>query len=395
MRDPIYRESLVVRIEDNGERELVSFNAGPAGVAQLDLGDGVTVRVDYAEPTRLASIHIQPDARSQAVEDLVGSERATAVLSMAARSDGRPRRMIGDDQADRARSQRGTSERGTYESMLLGQMAKLQSMVDDPWSPDLVRATAALEVAVESAGDLGDRPSIARLGGPAVELAAELLAGTENELSVWAAINPDVASDLRRLCESPTVRHPVTAQAASALATPEFRRDHLTALAAVLPAQVQVLGPTVTLKPSGRLLVQSRDFAADQWVKVVRKNSLVLLALAPMEPTSIGAMAETIVPPDLALSDFEVEVTIDPLPIPESSLSQVMRAVRLGRDAVALHVVGHWQRSQTRWLECSAAWKELGDTSRARVARRYAGGDYQSMRGPTLAERVRHTQRAS
>ena len=396
MSAPIYRESLVVHIDDAGERELVSFNAGPAGVAQVDLGNGVIVQVDFAEPSRLASIRIEPNARASTVEDLIGPERADAVLSMVPRADGRPRRMVGEDGPERERARRaGPSSlpRGTYESMRFGRVAVLQSMVDDPWAPDLVRATAALEVAVETAGDLGDRDSIAQLGGSAIERAAELLDGADADLSGWATAHPDVARDLHELCDNRAFTHPLIARAADVLASTAPPDHGDIAAARSSPSVVEMPGSHVDLKPSGRMVVRSADLSGDQWVRVVRKDSLVLLALAPMMVTASGVMAEVIVPPDLTLADMEVDITAAPLPVPASSLARVTRAVQLGRDAVALHVVGQWQRSRTRWVECARAWRELGDTTRAQIAARYADGEYEPQRGATLAERVRQTQR--
>jgi len=396
MSAPIYRESLVVHIDDDGERELVSFNAGPAGVAQVDLGDGVTVQVDFAEPSRLASIRIEPGARASTVEDLIGSQRADAVLSMVPRSDGRPRRMVGEDGPERERDQRvGPSSlaRATYESMRFGRVAVLQSMVDDPWAPDLARATAALEVAVEAAGDLGDRDSIAQLGVSAVERAAQLLDGADADLSRWAGAHPDVARDLHELCDNQLLMSRPIAHAAEVLAAAGFV-DHRGNAASQSSSPVpEMSGVHIELKPLGRMVVRSADLSGDQWVRVVRKESLVLLALAPMMVTASGVVAEVIVPPDLTLADMEVDITAAPLPVPASSLARVTRAVQLGRDAVALHVVGQWQRSRTRWAECARAWRELGDTTRAQIAARYADGENEPQRGPTLAERVRQTQR--
>ena len=397
MSSPLYRESLVVHIDTDGERELVSFNAGPAGVAQVDLGDGVVVQVDFAEPSRLASIRIEPGARASTVEDLIGRERADAVLSMVPRSDGRPRRMVGEDGPERERRGRAAPSslpRGTYESMLFGRVAILQSMADDPWATDLVRATASMELAVETVGDLGDRDSIAQLGLSAIDHAVGLLEGADADLSRWASDHPDEARSLHALCADRSLTSPAITHLAEVLAAVGFVDQGGDAASQSSPETHELSGVHIEMKPRGRLVVRCVDRFDEQWVRVVHKGSLVLLAMAPMAMTSEGLMAELIVPPDLDASDMEVDITTAALPVPTSSLARVTRAVQLGRDAVSLHVVGQWQRSRTRWNECGQAWHELGDTTRAQIARRYADGEYEPQRGPTLAEQVRQTQRA-
>ena len=79
----------------------------------------------------------------------------------------------------------------------------------------------------------------------------------------------------------------------------------------------------------------------------------------------------------------------DPMP-PRGTdpFSRIRMAVMLGRRAVELHHAGRYERSRELWVDCSAAWTEVGDTTRANMARAYAEQGYFSHRPPTLSERV-------
>ena len=47
-----YPDDLVLHLDETGELDLVSFVVGPAGRADIEIADGVTVAVDFAAKER-------------------------------------------------------------------------------------------------------------------------------------------------------------------------------------------------------------------------------------------------------------------------------------------------------------------------------------------------------
>ena len=69
MAEGAFNQSLVLHVDDDGEREVIGFAPGPAGVAEIELSPGTHLSVDYAEPTTLCSIRTTRAADPRVIAD--------------------------------------------------------------------------------------------------------------------------------------------------------------------------------------------------------------------------------------------------------------------------------------------------------------------------------------
>ena len=69
-------------IELTGALSLVSFQPGPAGISTADIGDGISVDVDFAEPGRLCSLDLPLNGLSVEGGQLDGLISAEGRLSI-------------------------------------------------------------------------------------------------------------------------------------------------------------------------------------------------------------------------------------------------------------------------------------------------------------------------
>jgi len=146
---------------------------------------------------------------------------------------------------------------------------------------------------------------------------------------------------------------------------------------------------TVSLAYGGRLTVRSMRPRPDEWLRVLHASTLALVALAPLLEDDDGDWgAEALIPTDLGLADIALEITTTPLPT-ESMLVRTREAIRLGRDAVLASARGNAFRTRELWRLTAAAWEEVGDETRSRLAREYSMQSPKSRRSNSLAEQMR------
>lgn len=371
----LYPDDLVLHTDETGEHDLVSFVAGPAGRADIEVADGIVVAVDFAEPGVLNTISTEPGFDRRVLGDLIGNERADEIVASSFTPEGRPRRIIGDPADPRlVSSQPGGRSLPPTE---VAEAAVLASLADDEERTDLARAVAHLELHHLASHGLQIATNREVIAERAVIDTIDLLAQADRDIVTLARRDPGLAKQVAsRLFEGRDAGLHDLAATRSLLGS---HHDEATVVGASIW--------TVELQSPGRLVVRASD-AGGQWVRVLHRDTMVLLALAPMLPDAGRWRADAIVPADLPTELLLVELTETPRPPGSSTLQQFRYAVSLGRQAVQAHVVGHRARASARWMECASAWDQIGDPARAAVARRYAEGQYSPRRPATLSERV-------
>ena len=431
MNAPIFRDPVVAYLDDD-RRECIASTPGPAGVAELDLGNGAVVTVDYVFPSQLVAVDLARSTRRSVITALLGADHCEKLLALKARSDGRPQRIGGPD-ATPMQSLPGRRFRSSYsyEAEQVGALALLNTMSREERSPDLARGVAALEFGVSIVGgDLDFVPGLRRLLVPAVRRAGDLLLGSTPELLELVERDPLIARRIAEHCRraAPNNRSLTTVARLiedslrrsaddddtrwRSFGTDTARRSvirsspvvhHVDAVELATPLMLQSPRPDRTLRPvpdysvelhgGGRLVVDFHRKAAGTWVRVVHAETLVLLALAPVLDDHGDQTAEAIVPTGLAREQLLIEVTNTPLPDPTSALDRTRRAIRLAREAVEAMASGATSNARNLWEASAALWFELGDETRGNLATEFGYGKPRLVREVTLAERVAASER--
>ncbi len=141
------------------------------------------------------------------------------------------------------------------------------------------------------------------------------------------------------------------------------------------------------LAGDGRLVVRGPSDGGG-WARVIRNDSLTLVALAPFLPDGTRARADAVVPTGLGLDDLRIDRTDHPLPGPGGPVDLTVRARMLGRAAAGQAAVGNKARAAELWSTCADAWSALGDDVRADMARRRVDTPFQG-RPPATSRRRR------
>lgn len=114
----------------------------------------------------------------------------------------------------------------------------------------------------------------------------------------------------------------------------------------------------------------------ERWVRVMRRDGLVTLGLAPLTRDSLMDSAEVVVPPDVRIGDLEIDVVVadgvaSGAPA-QSGTAAIRSATLAGRDAARLERLGHRGRAAAEWARCGRLWDLAGDEARARLAHTYS-----------------------
>ena len=427
MNTPIFRDPFVAYVDDD-RRECIASTPGPAGVAELDLGNGAVITVDYVFPGQLVSVDLARSTRRSVVTALFGATRGNELLGLEARNDGRPQR-IGNPDANPLQSlpRRRTGGSYGYEAGQVGGLALLNTMSRNERSSDLARGVAALEFGhTIVGGDVEFVPGLRRLLAPAIRRAGELLLASPADLADLVGRDPLTARRIAEQCRrvAPDNRSFATiarliedqmrrntdddefgwrdfgtdaVHRSIRLSAPPRRQIYALQTVADFATEEPTLLPvpdySVELHGGGRLVVEFHRKAAGAWIRVLHAETLVLLALAPVLDDNGDQTAEAIVPTDLAREQLLVEVTDRPLPEATSALARTRQAIRLARDAVEMTASGASSAARDLWHASEAIWRELGDESRANLAREFAYGKPRLVREVTLAERVAASER--
>lgn len=395
---------------------------GPAGASSVQLPDGSIWVVDHLDPSRLVGLEV------------VGGDPAASPLLIAAFGADEAMRLV--DEAERtssegfavvqsappvSRRRRAWPGAAADEA---GRLVVLHNLAADALLDALVRVASAVELAnlvpVTPGGDLF-AASVLDMLGIADSLSAEVdddaleLFGEAARSRLLVALSEVERqfdgfglSNLGRLAErlgrggsddtwepddfwrdaelvgSAVVAYE-DADAYDLDERPRFWRiddEEATSPDAAVEPAVERVEPAV-------IRVTTHGPPAGRWVKVLRRESLVLLAQAPLRDYEHGAAAEVLVPPDTPDEQLNVRlVGVDEMEGGvERPLDAMRRAVRLGRAAATAERVGDIRSAWDRWEQCSRAWRTAGDLDRARLAgsrRTTAGGRFRGV--PLLAD---------
>ena len=382
---------------------LTGWLSGPAGTAALELADGrVVIDVDYAAPGTIS--HIEVDATDRALVHDVSRSLAlvTGVPDLG-------RRLESVDETPRVIWTRGADTEDSQRDDV-GRLALLLSEYDNARRSALARAAAALEAA-SLIGDLDPRlrvdhqPAVlwrvvVNLLGTMPRSPAQFRAPLGLAAERAAPVDPLLSRQLDRLALAAEPKEYFAAAEAMTLTAPsappapmakraarsarrerpdvnvEIAPDFDLALSTATLAD-GVLRVGVTGARSAHTPLYLRVF--DGWSRPVP------LAIVPFAPTRFdSASATAVVPRKVDRRKLAVEVTDQPdTPLMTPSIRNLMRAVRIGRDASR-----HTRRGDTEaaaeWQRDAAAWSAIGDDRRANLARSYASaGSVRSGRRPS------------
>lgn len=433
MNPPIFDQQLVASVDEDGNRSCTASTPGPAGVAELNLGNGAVISVDYVEPDQLVSIEFAPSTRRSVLTALIGAGRASELLALRFSPDITARRLgvPPEDDMQSLRAMRGSN----YAARQLGQLALLNTVSRDDRSPYLTRAVASLELAHTIAGgDLDHVPGLRRMLQPAVRATADLFIVAQPDLGDFVERDPRLAGRVAQLCREVAPNNRTLAAVARFISDRIVERDDDDGLAgwhnmgvarqamivnspnfyprgevdrfellspplrsvahAAAPRRLRpVADYQVELLGGGRLFVHFHRPATGEWVRVIDARTLVLLALAPVRSYDGDQTAEAIVPTNLAADDLRIEITDTPFPVSASALARAQQAIRLARNAADLSITGAASAAGELWRASAAIWSEIGDDMRAALADRLGSGKPRLRRSVTLADQVAASER--
>jgi hypothetical protein len=333
--------------------------SGPAGLASVELPDGVEIDVDVAQPTRIVDVWV-PD-----VAEAAQAERIVAIAT-----------------ADR---------------VSLARLALAEDVLDGLHSSDLVLALARVDRALASGAFeqlIGARELASRISD-----AVDAVHASADDL--FEVRRPDVVSQsLRDLQDQLGPDAALDALVGALHDAGRARREaadlDLGPVAAAMPA-MPTLQESSHRAPAGRLLdvvdldalpvgleptkVEARATTTSEievrvgapvptkpwWVRVHRHDGIV--AVAPILPDGPnGGLARLLVPPDdLDRVEIDIVVRADEHR-PSLAARAIGRAVRKGRDAARAERGDRYADAEQEWGDCATRWEEAGDPTRMRAA---------------------------
>jgi hypothetical protein len=429
MAEPLLRhESLVVECDPVARLVTVrSRTVGPAGSAALDLGGGIELDVDVAQPAALAGLTVELPLSGELVgltggvarrlEALLGpqrTEQVQAVVREAATGEVDLRRPLGA-------ASTASGAIGTGVDLALQRAALSHATACRPGATPLVRAAALLEAAGALA-DIDHRLDVRSSARHDARVATELLAGVaaDGADSIGPRASAELAELVRRVCPELHVALPPVRRRGGPVDTDARRRGDHVAVDSVPGAGTQAgvrygataglvgLGdsgathvgaagtrcgrpvPIDALALAGDLAdatVAGRHQAPSEvevrvhgwaerryglWARAFAADDDSLVGLAPLRREGADAVGRVLVPPHLA-GRLEVDITDRAeLPRPSPVLAAVSRAVHLGATAARAERLGDDAQAARCWRQCERAWRAAGDPTRAGQARTYA-----------------------
>lgn len=431
-------------IELTGALSLVSFQPGPAGISTADIGDGISVDVDFAEPGRLCSLDLPLNGLSVEggqLDGLISAEGRLLIRDLIANSAGNDlrRTSLGPDWSRRSRSI-NFGEGATAAGRILTAI----DVGDDFDEHPLVRAIARFEV-FEAVRMDDSFVSADRLDGSI----GYAVAAIENDLQgeqVLTRLDPDQYRQLVGIVSAGGRVHPrfgvriskhivgllgdnfrdngrgIFERSRDGSGTDQVRVEALSDATAdladigsspgsnqlgQLTDQTENSAPfgeatspgstrstasmTAWLSSSGRLEVFFTEKPNDDWIKVFDPN-LSLIAAVPIikrGSRSGGWHAQAVIPKELSAEDVNIAVTSDPGTRSGDQFERIIDAVVVGQSATRLAAAGRTAEASAQWKICAALWNELGDATRSNMAVAYAGGERQVTQLAQLHDAVR------
>ena len=397
MSEAIFPQQFVAHFDDEGI-ELVVVTPGPAGAVDIDLRDGVSLMIDFANPGSVNSVRVHGDEIPDVLVDLIGEDRVEQLADVDRSSKLKPVRLQGQSESDRDtpprfRGSRPQQPQQTAEE--LGVLSRLQSLADDDELHDIVRATSGLEFIERSERLRGEMPDLVGPLRRFTAIAADLLDGEELNLAQLSRRDHKAASQLAGLCRPFQSDFESLGRAYEFLMNQPIElgwqsqdldvasANHMASRDEGFDFEAPVRVSAVTLTDGGLLTARITMFEEDWWLRVTLEGTQVLLAVVPVLGHADRAIAEALVPTDVMLKELDLQLIRTPLPSSHSTIDQVMAAINLGRAAVRRSLVRRTEQSFRLWMQCADAWLLLGDEQRATQARRYAQRGLPSV-GPRL-----------
>jgi hypothetical protein len=420
MADALYPQQLVVHTDELGVT-IVSASPGPAGVSAYTFANGTRWEIDHAEPALLAEVSVDAPhdlTDNIVVEQCVGSDRVAILAGLTTGHDGKAKQLPATTLRPRRDFMTTARPVGSPVAERAGVAVQLFDLADDVELSPLARLAAAIEL-LSRASQYDDLPMVDELLEDTARMAEALMAEVDDEdLDSLAANDPAtadrLAQALRRALRrdyGTTFRSPLgdldlslrsaidaaqNPQVAAAL--PMMRAP--SAAASMVPTRMIAGGalPTlaeardtrmardlhVELPSPTRLRVTVPEGTEAEWVRVMRRDGLALIALVPLGNTGVELRADAPVPPGTRLQDLVVELSDNPVPLaPRSNAALIAVAVQQGRRACRLERRGDRAMAAKAWSECATTWRDLGDAERAELAERYRSQVMDGMRSGT------------
>ena len=375
--------------------DIVGATPGPAGIAVVELPDGTSLRVDYADPRVLVELSTTTAAAldGTVLRDLIGPDSADRVAAVVREGRTGTRRIPGVSSPRYRGSPTGSPLPGD-DVPPTGRAAVLLERCTDPDRPDVERAAAALDLAV-----LVDRAhlpeTVRRPLQHTVDAAAEVIAESADELVALAEVDPALASVLRRvhghrLPDAVRDGLEIPLFAASGpppgLAPMRLEAAGINYLrSAPPPSREPRTGPPSIVDVDGAFWIvecEPANGATTRWIRVLDADLVVVAAAPVTEDRGVGGRADVLVPEYVTPATATIEVTTEPFPVPPAGLDAIAAAVRAGRRAADLEQAGQ-RRAAAAWEQCADRWQRLGDIERSRAARRFA---WRARRGRSIDE---------
>jgi hypothetical protein len=419
-------EEAARRAELDGDRVVIDVAPhGPAGVSSVDLPGGDVLQVDHLDPTRLVGVEsdlIDPGG-SPLLVALFGGDGA---LRIADRDQ--PTDLPGTDDAyEEPRTggrTRGRAMQLDQDAQRAGRLVVLTDLAGDPAADPLARVVAASELIggldTTPGGDLFV-PVVPHMVDLAVAAASQvdddMLVALNRKLGfqIAAALRPLVAaaptgrvrSLLFQLVEridqlAGSGERDLRVAASMAPFEPDYDElsffedlpeDEMGSPTFADAARDRVSAPAIRIVRRSPSVLEVTAPRSDQprWVRTLRTDGLVAVALAPLHRDGLMESAELLVPPDTETDDLGLQlVAADELhQLAGAPADLVRRAVRAGRAAASAERLGDRFEAMQRWERCSALWRRVGDDRRARQAMdRGTSRGGRVMVGPILADEL-------
>jgi hypothetical protein len=405
---------------------LRAWVAGPAGTAGLSLADGVEVDIDVAWPSRLAELRVRSSTASDAVERLLGADRAQQLSRL---QPGAPRPL---DLDDRERA----PDPDAMSALMLGTLA--HQLGHDLSASIAGQAAALLEASVWLAGldtELGATPTATADFQRGASMLLQPLSTyalrriTEDDVRVELAdlvrraitIYDDdpglndrliaLANDLssRRDDERTVGRRMAHLRAgapeAAAAPVPMAARAQPASAAEVVESTLGVPMPVdrralpSTLRTADvraqqvtaaeiEVRVADADVPAEGcWTRAFDHVG-TLVAMAPLHVVGRDAGALLLVAPDI-MNGVEIDVTDLPgVRRPSRALGSVGAAIVQGRRAASAERSGRVADAAVAWRRSADLWHEAGDATRSSTAETYAAATFARGQSGRGADRI-------
>lgn len=368
----VFRDPVVVEVDgSDGVRSVRGMAPGPAGAATMEVAEGVTVSVDFADPSVLCSIEVDGSARADALPVLLGGGRASQAI--AASAGGAVVRVEGTARGGTGMTSLPT-EQPAHELAIVTSMV---SLAEDPLRVPLARVANAAEVLAAIGNGVRGLVDARVIRRRMEHVVADEGAVAHGDAAWLAEHERGLARRLADLLERVGVGGSESELVRILRATGGKRRSRRDTSHAA-PIVEQHPGSVSATMTDGR----------GAWLRVADSSTMVLHALVPFVEEGTLWRADAVVAPDLPPEHVVVVITRDPAPTAATSLAGMRRAIALGRRAVEQAQVGRVDRAGEYWRECEQAWRALGDEARAARAADYAARRARPGRPRSLGERI-------